>query len=226
VAIAVEVWRVELRGTAPPSATDLDVLSADERDRHDSYLAAESARIFASTRLALRGLLGRRLACDPRDVRIEVDSRGKPSLANSAWPFFNVSHGSSAALIALCDAGAVGVDVESGLADDAASGLPSLVCTPAELAWLAAHRAEAAETIARLWCRKEAVLKAEGVGLARPMSDVELGDPALRHGSAKMGEGLIARWCDLALPVAERGAVAVLATASSKLQVSLRSWTN
>jgi 4'-phosphopantetheinyl transferase len=74
---------------------------------------------------------------------------------------------------------AIGVDVEV----DAVGVLPSLVLAPGETG-----------DLARVWARKEAILKARGTGLATPMSAVVLADE---------------RWEDLAAP---DGYVAALAT--------------
>ena len=71
-------------------------------------------------------------------------------------------------LTAVGTIGRVGVDVESVAAVDGRWD-PALVLAPGE-------RAAGAEARARLWVRKEAVLKAYGVGLARPMERLVLAD--------------------------------------------------
>jgi 4'-phosphopantetheinyl transferase len=62
--------------------------------------------------------------------------------------------------------GAIGVDVES-VAEVAARWQPELVLAPGE------HAADGLAQ-ARAWARKEAVLKAYGVGLDRPMTSLHL----------------------------------------------------
>jgi len=62
----------------------------------------------------------------------------------------------------------VGVDVER-IAEVAARWAPEVVLAPGE-------SADTAQQQARTWVAKEAVLKAYGVGLARPMTDLRLAD--------------------------------------------------
>jgi 4'-phosphopantetheinyl transferase len=224
VRIAVEVWCIDLVDAPPPSASGLDMLSADERARHARYLVAEPARIFATTRIALRRLLGRRLGQQAAAVRIEADSRGKPVVVDEPQAFFNVSHGSSCALIAFCDVSPVGVDVEKRTALAFEGPMAASICAPAERAWMQANAAFADVALTRLWIRKEAVLKASGIGLTRPVSELDLGIPAATEGIlAAPHLGRVA-WRDLALTQAALGAVAVRSDDASVIDVTQRSY--
>jgi 4'-phosphopantetheinyl transferase len=105
----------------------------------------------------LRAILAARLGTAPVIVR---GPHGKPELAGRELEF-NVSHSGELALIAVSDAGPIGVDVEQHRA------LPD----PAAFArrfFSAGEAADAGADLAalfRCWCRKEAWLKAQGVGL-------------------------------------------------------------
>ncbi len=67
------------------------------------------------------------------------------------------------------------------------------------------------------------MLKARGVGLSHPISDLDLGDPAASKGVHAGQIGPRVCWCDLALPRAAVGAVGVVANETSDIGVTLRS---
>ncbi len=136
--------------------------------------------------------------------------------------FFNVSHCETLAAIALCDAGEVGVDVESAAAVAGPPPLIASMASPAESAWLCAHPDVADRALARLWVRKEAVLKAVGSGLGTPMVGIDLGDPAAAAGVAANVASVAVGWRDLCLPPSLAGAVALAGADASDFEVTLR----
>ena len=218
---AVEVWCVDLSSRDPLNPDDVRDLTAGERARVGRYLVPEPARVFARTRAALRALLGQRLDVDAAAVRIGASPRGKPVALDAPGLQFNVTHGSSLALIAFCDL-AVGVDVESPDALTQQSALDESVCSPTELAWVRGQPSPREAALLRLWTRKEAVLKACGSGLARPPSTIDLGPPAATAGRVVVaGDGLVC-WVDLALPWGDVGAVAVDADGVDGIDATLR----
>jgi 4'-phosphopantetheinyl transferase len=202
----VEAW---LLSFAPPaSRDDLVLLDAHERERHAAFLNPAAANAFAITRAALRRLLAVRQACRPEEVRLRAGAHGKPCVAGGAGPHFNVSHCDTAAVIAFSDDGPLGVDIERLDAMPGMRGIARTFLSAAELAAL--QREDAAEPpLRRLWCRKEAVLKAWGCGLATSPSDVDLGDPAMPAGQVMAADGLLTAWRDLDLPAGLLGAIAL-----------------
>jgi phosphopantetheinyl transferase len=98
---------------------------------------------------ALHAILRARLGSSVELVR---DANGKPHVAGV---HFNVSHSSELAVIAVSDA-AVGVDVEQHRA----------IADPSAFARRFHFAAVDPLELMRLWCRKEAWLKARGIGLA------------------------------------------------------------
>ena len=219
---AVDVWAIDLANVPAPTSGELALLSEDERARHARYLAPEAARIFATTRIALRRLLARRLETEASRVRIAVDGGGRPILPEAPRAFFNVSHCATRALIAFCDAAPVGVDVEASRALTLEEPLAALLCTPSELAWMRADPARGNALLAGLWTRKEAVLKAAGIGVSAGLAQLELGDPATAAGLAFVpAHGRVA-WRDLPGPPGTVAAIAVLGDDVEYVDVTAR----
>lgn len=220
--IEVEAWYVALANAPAPTDAELEELSDDERARLSSYLVAAPARIFSVTRLALRRLLASRMGCRVADLRLDVGASGKPFLIDAPHLFFNVSHCPTGALIALCDAVPVGIDIENRAASAFDPHIAAAVCTPRELSWFLDHPACRDDAFVRWWSRKEAIMKAWGDGLSQRMSMIDIDATAAASGLVLFPERERAMWLDLALPLAEVGAVAVASVDVTSIDVTLR----
>lgn len=143
-----------------------------------SSLDAESIHLWrlpyrrAQGRKPLQGLLAAYLRVDTDAVRLRDDQYGKPRLIENPRPDFPApgfswSHGGELALVALARGVEPGVDVEQLRPRRRALVLARRFFAREEAALLAAFP-EAAQEAAflRLWCTKEAVLKALGRGIA------------------------------------------------------------
>lgn len=144
-------------------------LSARERQRAARFRFEHLREHYRRSQCGLRQLLGRRLGIDPGAVQFEIGPKGKPHLAalHRSTLHFNLSHSNGSAWIAMADV-PVGIDLER-LADRAMqdrAALSARVCSADEQAVLQALP-EALRTRAFLlaWTRKEALLKAWGVGI-------------------------------------------------------------
>jgi len=115
---------------------------------------------------ALRDLLARHLG---RGFELEVGPHGKPGVVGGGVEF-NVTHSGMVALVAISDGGPIGVDVEQHrkLADPIA--FARRFFSPAETE---AVRADP-DALFRWWARKEAWLKAQGVGIRMPLGEVDV----------------------------------------------------
>ncbi len=131
---------------------------------------ADIAR-FVSGRALLRLEVGKWVGCEPEQVELTTtcghcgEAHGKPIVAlcgvsrGQPAPHVSVAHSGDLVLVALTDAGPVGVDVEptGGAAFEGYDGV-------------VLHRDEQAadeRQRAILWVRKESILKATGEGLRR-----------------------------------------------------------
>lgn len=167
-----QVWFAEVPADEEEIARLLPLLEPSERRRGDRIARGEPRRRFLAGRQFLRRLLGLRLGKDR--VRIETGPGGKPHLADpheAAACRFNLAHGSGWLAVALAVDREVGVDLEPLAIPGDWRAIARAVCSEGETQALAALPArERKRAFLRAWTRKEAVLKAAGVGLAGAVS--------------------------------------------------------
>lgn len=124
------------------------LLSSDERLRADRFRFERHRAAYTVARATLRLILGDFLGRDPAVLRFVYGPHGKPRLEGG--PHFNLSHAEGLALYAVSEDVEVGVDLEF-VREPPDIGDPA--CVSPEDFW-------------RRWTRREALLKAEGVGLS------------------------------------------------------------
>lgn len=115
-----------------------------------------------------RAWLAAQLGVPAAALPLARDGRGRPQLDGSfARLDCNWSHSGEHLLVAWGDGVRVGVDLERQRPRPRALALAQRFFTASESAWLTARpEAERDGAFARLWCAKEAVLKAHGHGLS------------------------------------------------------------
>ncbi len=142
------------------------VLSREEMERAARFVFPRLGEAWAGARVLLREVLGRVTLMPAAHVRIRVGEFGKPSVDGVE---FSLSHTGSAVLIGLGDL-PLGVDVEK-VPDDRTVQQVGSNFHPREAAELLGLPADARPgAFARVWVRKEALLKAIGTGLSRGIS--------------------------------------------------------
>jgi 4'-phosphopantetheinyl transferase len=157
-----EVWRLDLAHARPPEPGELSP-AEEERVRRRAF--EEDRRRFAASRAALRRLLAARTGTTPSALRIEEGPHGRPEVAGG--PRFSLSHSGPLWVCALTEGREVGVDVEALREVPEAAQIAARWFGPGERAVLAAApEARRREAFLRGWVRKEAYLKALGVGFA------------------------------------------------------------
>lgn len=160
----VHVWRGSLN--ADPSG-----VSPEEEALARRMRSARRRREFLVCRGALRRILAGALGIEPLAVPILEGAHGKPALAprggRSAPGLlgFNVSHAGERFVVAVAGGMEPGVDIERVRARRNLSGLARRFFSPAEQEALAAA-SDPLRAFYRVWTRKEAVIKADGRGVA------------------------------------------------------------
>lgn len=193
--------------------TALSCVTVGEQAHARRYRRQLDATRHLVGRALVRALLARELGLASLAAEFTLNPWGKPMLPACAWAF-NIAHAGQHVWVALGRGADVGIDVE---AEDAASDpyAESAVLHLAErTALLQLNRRAAQLAFLRCWTRKEAIVKALGEGLSRPLSSfrVDLGD-APRDWLAEAPLATVAGWTVADLPLGAGYHASVAATA-------------
>ena len=169
----VTVWTIRIEDEVSAIDRHWRVLDDTERMRTGRFRREVDRKRFVLARGTLRHVLGDALGMRPETIVLSSNSFGKPELPGQPMLSFNTSHSGDWVLHALSEAGQVGIDVEQLVENWADYQASSTVLAPAESEWLmTVAESERAAAFTALWVRKEAYVKALGVGLNRPPHDV------------------------------------------------------
>lgn len=213
---AVDIWTWSLDDWGSDEMSALAILSGDEKDRASRFVKPQDARRYMGGRAAMRSILGQYVGSAPAALSFSYNAQGKPELAapGQGPVRFNLSHSAGQAVLAVSRDFELGVDIEEvrTFEEDVAGHFFS----KAECAQLQTLP-PGNRTLAffRGWTRKEAFVKATGLGLSLALDsfDVSLIDdqqPILRRVDPSIGT--IEDWVLLGLDVPSGfcGAVAIL----------------
>jgi 4'-phosphopantetheinyl transferase len=173
----VHVWRASLNLTRSALAKLRQILPPEERERADGFHFEADRRRCVIGRGYLRLLLGEILELPANELQFEYDEFGKPSVTPTRrMPVqFNVSHSGEIILIAIAIGRAVGIDVERIRTDLDLDGIAARFFSANERRILASLAGLSRfEAFYRCWTRKEAYLKARGVGLSLPLNQFDV----------------------------------------------------
>jgi len=222
----VDIWRVFIDPQSASVQLTESTLSADEAERAARFHFDRDRDRFIVSHVALRNVLSRYLNCQPNELTFLVDEYGKPALKGYKLEF-NLSHSGDFALIAVTQKHKVGVDVEHIRTDKDLEGIANRFFSQSEVSELMALPSEQGIVgFFNCWTRKEAYIKAHGLGLSLPLEsfDVSLtpNEPAVLH-ATRPDSTESARWTLLALDVAPDYAGAVAAN-DKDLEFQLWDW--
>lgn len=165
----VHVWQVSLR-TAPDLLPRLfETLLPDERARAKRFVFERDQNRHIVAHAALRYLIGNYLRVASADVQIALKQLGKPyiqTVNTSASLRFNLSHSDDFAVMAFCLGEELGIDIEHKRPEATSMDVAEHHFSKNELRDL--EKLSEHDRVAgffRCWTRKEAYLKARGVGL-------------------------------------------------------------
>jgi 4'-phosphopantetheinyl transferase len=162
----VHLWLVDLDAAA---AVPDGVLASSEQERAKGIRNPAAGRRWATSRWALRKILGDYLGQGPGEVELAVAEHGKPELAAPGRGLeFNLSHSEGLGLVAVA-AAAVGVDVEWIDPDRDFAALAKRALGPEALRAIESSPPEQrAAAFYAAWTAHEARLKCGGGGFGGP----------------------------------------------------------
>jgi 4'-phosphopantetheinyl transferase len=169
----VHLWAWTLQPAPRDLSPHLEVLDRQEQERLQRFHFAADAQRYAVAHGNLRRILGAYLNLAPEKLCFRNNRFGKPELPGETSLKFSLSHSKSIAVLAVDHAQPVGVDVEDvrPIEAEVAGGQFS----ETELSDLRGLQGDAWLTgFYRCWTRKEAILKAEGVGLSRALNSFDV----------------------------------------------------
>ena len=145
---------------------DVAILDGIEQRRAERFASPSRREAFLRRRIALRRLLADEIGCRPAEVQFSSKAAGKPFVtAPRTRLHFSTTTSAALTLIAISDA-PVGLDCEFIRAEIATTAMAELILTASELRrWSSLPRDYRALDFFVAWTRKEAMVKASGVGL-------------------------------------------------------------
>lgn len=167
---AIQVWSFNLEGSADLVARCRDWLSPQEQHRADRFVFERDRTRHTVAHGVLRHLLGRYCGVGPASLRFVATTAGKPALLHHEGVCFNLTHSENRALLGLSTGRELGIDLERVRSNLEALAISRHYFFGAERdAIEAAPAAERDNAFFRYWVAKEAVLKAQGIGLGFPL---------------------------------------------------------
>lgn len=164
----VAVWRVPLDPHRAPESAALAELSEAERDRGARFVTEALRNRWFRVHIATRRILASVLGVAPATIAYGVSTTGKPFVGSpeARGLEFNLSDSGDLALVAVSWCGPVGVDIERCHPSHDPLPLSASAFAEEERAALDALSAEErTAAFHRTWVRKEAFIKAIGVGI-------------------------------------------------------------
>ena len=179
----VHVWTMRLDASLGELANLEARLSPAERAAQARYVRPRDRAMFALSHATRRALLGAYVGVPPGALAFATGAHGKPYLDTIATDVrFNVSHSGDVALLAVARGRQLGVDVEEIRASADLDAIARAQFSPCEQSDLRrAGTSDEAKVLAffACWSRKEAVIKAIGLGLSFPLDAFDVAiDPA------------------------------------------------
>jgi 4'-phosphopantetheinyl transferase len=174
----IHVWRADLNEQSGVLHSFLGVLNPTERARAERFHFQKDRDRFVIARGMLRMILGRYLDVEAERLQICYGPYGKPVLADVHKKdrlHFNVSHSHSLTLCAIARERELGIDLEYVREELATESIARHVLSQGEIERLRElPPSQRARAFFNCWTRKEAYIKAVGIGLSLPLNQIEV----------------------------------------------------
>jgi 4'-phosphopantetheinyl transferase len=174
----VHLWRTTVEVPALDFTRIQRLLSSDERAKAAAFFFERDHHRFVVARGFLRAILSLYLNCTPTELHFKYTEYGKPSLASphvNANLNFNLAHSGDLALYGITLQRAIGIDIEQIRHEFASEEIARhffSVNEASRLLSIPAH--DRPKAFFECWTRKEAFIKAKGIGLSLPLDQFDV----------------------------------------------------
>jgi len=168
----LHIWKIELDYDSGHWQPLMALLSNDEQIKADRFRFEKLRLRYIAGRVALRKLLGGYIGCAPEALIFVYNDYGKPSLQKvDSGLCFNVTHSGETMLAAFALNSKIGIDIEAIQ--------QNIDCMDICQRWFSVQESNALRDLPeeerigaffRVWTRKEAYIKARGIGLSYPLN--------------------------------------------------------
>jgi len=170
----VHVWAFSLEAAMPVAEQCRQYLSPAERQRADRFVFPRDRLHHTVAHGILRHLLGAYCDAPPESLEFDVSAAGKPSLRARGGPadalHFNLTHSDDRAVLGVSDGRELGVDLEKIRSDVETLAISRHYFFGSERDAIENEPPLTRDNMFfRYWVAKEAVLKAQGIGLGFPL---------------------------------------------------------
>ncbi len=181
----INVWKFKIHYKDYNIHDFEEFLSHAEINRARRYVFEKDRISFSYTRSILRCLLARHLKICSNQVVISEQRHQKPALIGQQKNAmqFNVSHSGEYAMIAISKDKQVGIDIEKRKQEIDFDGIATSHFSQDEIEEIANSKGvRKMESFYRCWTRKEAIVKAAGIGLSLSLKSFSVPLEQTTHG--------------------------------------------
>lgn len=151
------------------------LLSLSEIKKADSFRFKTDSNCYVYAHGMLRKIVSENIQSPPELLKISSDEYGKPYLENNRIIKFSLSHTKGFVAIAITRYREVGVDIEKKVPMDNLNNIANKIMSNQEfLEFKTLDLINRIEFFFRCWVRKEAVVKAWGMGINDELNDIDV----------------------------------------------------
>jgi 4'-phosphopantetheinyl transferase len=195
----IHLWEFPLAISVSTIAGCRELLSTDELTRAAKFRFEKDTLKFIAARCSLRSILGGYTNLPGHDLRFVYSKYGKPNLAvNPTDIRFNLSHSGDRGILGVVLGREIGVDIECMRENVECDQLAERFFSEHERQTLRSLPSEQKmQAFFRCWTCKEALLKAEGIGLSRSLDsfDIDISSDCARILATRPDPAEAGRWC-------------------------------
>lgn len=171
----VHLWMIDVSSDEVILKVLTGTLNADEKIRSQKFVFENDRKQYITAHGALRQILGCYLSVNPAKIQFRKTNNHKPFIS---YPFtnikFNITHSENKILIAISIA-EIGVDIELIKPFFEFKEVINSYFSKKERS-IIVNSINPSEIFYKLWTRKEAVLKASGIGISDYLNEIEVSE--------------------------------------------------